>query len=78
LFEHHQSNLQAFTEHLSGLTEKDLSDMNRAEIVNYTRVTDKFMQGLLQSVSDGFMSDGQVDTTTSLASAAVVEEKSSL
>ena len=77
LFEHHQSNLQAFTEHLSGLTEKEFGQMNRTEVVNYTRVTEKFMHSLLQSVSDGLMSDAQDVVGVSLAITAGTEEKTS-
>lgn len=62
LFEHHQENLEKFTEHLSGLSELDLEELKgdkRAEIVNYTRVTECFLKNLLKSVEEGLDEGGE-------------------
>ncbi|KAG5189212.1 ubiquitin-conjugating enzyme E2-binding protein 1 [Tribonema minus] len=53
LFENHQENLEKFTERLSELSEKPLETIDRAEVINYTRVTDKFLRSLTQCVRDG-------------------------
>jgi ariadne-1 len=76
LFEHNQSNLQKYTETLSDLTEKDFASISRTDVVNYTRVTERFMQGLLQSVHDGLISDNTNDPGVSAAVVAGSEEKS--
>ena len=52
-FEHHQEMLERFTEHLSELSEKPLPEMNRTEVVNQTRVVDRFMKNILKYVEDG-------------------------
>jgi len=61
LFEHHQENLEKFTEHLSWLSEQSLEEFKkeekRSEVVNYTRVTETFLKNLLKSVEDGLMED---------------------
>lgn len=62
LFEHHQENLEKFTEHLSELSELDLEELKgdkRAEIVNYTRVTECFLKNLLKSVEEGLEGGGE-------------------
>ncbi|CAM9336419.1 unnamed protein product [Chrysoparadoxa australica] len=56
LFEHHQENLEKFTERLSELSEMKLDVMNRTEVINNTRVTGKFMRSLLD------MQENQMDT----------------
>lgn len=56
LFEYLQENLEKNTEHLTGLSEMPLDKMNRAEIVNYTRVTETFLKNLLTGVEDGLTS----------------------
>ncbi|KAJ0403475.1 hypothetical protein ATCC90586_003588 [Pythium insidiosum] len=58
LFEYLQENLEKNTEHLTGLSEMPLDKMNRAEIVNYTRVTETFLRNLLAGVEDGLTSAG--------------------
>jgi len=52
-FENHQAMLEKFTENLSELSEKPLHEMNRSEVVNQTRVVDRFMKNILQYVEDG-------------------------
>lgn len=52
-FEHHQEMLERFTENLSELSEKPLSEMDRTDVVNQTRVVDKFMKNILKYVEDG-------------------------
>lgn len=46
LFEHHQENLEKFTEHLSELSELKIEDLKdkRSDVVNYTRVTERFLK----------------------------------
>ncbi len=48
LFEHHQENLEKFTERLSELSEMDLEEMTkrRSDIINNTRVTGKFLHSI--------------------------------
>ncbi|GLE01372.1 hypothetical protein PINS_up010202 [Pythium insidiosum] len=58
LFEYLQEDLEKNTEHLTGLSEMPLDKMNRAEIVNYTRVTETFLRNLLAGVEDGLTSSG--------------------
>ena len=55
LFEHHQENLEKYTEQLSELTELDVEEMQkqRTEIINYTRVTSRFMNQILVAVEEG-------------------------
>jgi hypothetical protein len=45
--------LRRFTENLSELSEKPLREMNRTEVVNQTRVVDRFMKNVLKYVEDG-------------------------
>jgi len=52
-FEHHQEMLERFTENLSELSEKNLQELDRTQIVNQTRVVDRFMKNVLQYVEDG-------------------------
>lgn len=53
LFEHHQENLEKYTEHLHELSETPLERIDRTDVINYTRCTDRFCKSLLQSVQDG-------------------------
>jgi len=53
LFEFLQQQLETTTEHLSELSEMDVSKMNRTEVSNYTGVTAKFMKNLLDGVANG-------------------------
>ena len=52
-FEHHQEMLERFTEALSELVEKPLDKIIREDVVNQTRVVDRFMKNMLQYVEDG-------------------------
>jgi ariadne-1 len=52
-FEHHQEMLERFTENLSELSEKPLLEMDRTDVVNQTRVVDRFMKNILKYVADG-------------------------
>eukprot|EP00638_Chattonella_subsalsa_P015431 CAMPEP_0117848098 /NCGR_PEP_ID=MMETSP0949-20121206/20196_1 /TAXON_ID=44440 /ORGANISM="Chattonella subsalsa, Strain CCMP2191" /LENGTH=470 /DNA_ID=CAMNT_0005694849 /DNA_START=125 /DNA_END=1536 /DNA_ORIENTATION=- len=61
LFEDHQENLEKFTEHLSGLSEMSFDRMERTEVINYTRVTGKFLNTILKSVQEGVGDDGSMD-----------------
>mmetsp|Transcript_49022 Transcript_49022/g.54820 ORF Transcript_49022/g.54820 Transcript_49022/m.54820 type:complete len:503 (+) Transcript_49022:126-1634(+) len=52
-FEHHQEMLEKFTENLSELSEKPLNEMDRTDVVNQTRVVDRFIKNILQCVEEG-------------------------
>ncbi|GMI33680.1 hypothetical protein TrCOL_g737 [Triparma columacea] len=52
-FEHHQEMLEKFTERLSELSEMDLEKMDRTDVVNMTRVVDKFVKNILKYVDEG-------------------------
>eukprot|EP00978_Attheya_sp_CCMP212_P007788 scaffold18138_cov64-Attheya_sp.AAC.4 len=52
-FEHHQEMLERFTENLSELSEKPLAEMDRTDVVNQTRVVNRFMKNILKYVDDG-------------------------
>lgn len=52
-FEHHQEMLEKFTEKLSEVTEKPLGEMDRTDVVNQTRVVNRFMKNILKYVEDG-------------------------
>lgn len=52
-FEHHQEMLERFTEHLSEKSELPLAEMDRTDVVNQTRVVDRFMKNMLKYVEDG-------------------------
>eukprot|EP01032_Pedospumella_encystans_P008127 gene8127-9680_t len=53
LFEHHQEMLEKNTEKLQEYTEKSLDQIDRTQVVNLTRVTEKFMSSLLASMTGG-------------------------
>jgi ariadne-1 len=53
LFEHHQEMLEKNTERLHEYTEQPMEVMDRTQIVNLTRVTERFMASLLGSMSGG-------------------------
>lgn len=62
LFEDHQEKLEKFTEHLSELSELNLEELGgdkRSEVVNYTRVTERFLKNLLRSVEEGLDEAGE-------------------
>lgn len=52
-FEYHQEMLERFTENLSELSEKPVEQMDRTDVVNQTRVVDRFMKNILEYVADG-------------------------
>mmetsp|Transcript_8770 Transcript_8770/g.17900 ORF Transcript_8770/g.17900 Transcript_8770/m.17900 type:complete len:476 (-) Transcript_8770:1994-3421(-) len=52
-FEYHQEMLERFTENLSEISEKPLDQMDRTDVVNQTRVVDRFMKNILKYVDDG-------------------------
>lgn len=52
-FEYHQEMLERFTEGLSELSEKPLDRMDRTDVVNQTRVVERFMKNILKYVDDG-------------------------
>jgi ariadne-1 len=52
-FEHHQEMLERFTENLSELSEKPLLEMDRTDVVNQTRVVNRFMENILKYAEDG-------------------------
>lgn len=56
LFEYLQENLEKNTEHLTELSEMPLDKMDRSQVINFTRVTEKFLQNLLAGVEDGLTS----------------------
>lgn len=64
LFEHHQEMLEKNTERLQEFTERPLDLINRADVVNLTRVTERFMQSLLQTMSGGVV---RIDEATRLS-----------
>ena len=56
-FEHHQEMLEKFTESLSEQTELPITEMNRTDVVNQTRVVNRFMRNILSYVEDGMEED---------------------
>lgn len=58
LFEHLQEMLEGSTEELSELLEQPLEDMDRRQVVNFTRVTAKFLAQLLEGVDEGLTGAG--------------------
>lgn len=52
LFEHHQEMLEKNTERLHEMTEQALDLIDRTQVVNLTRITDRFLQSLLGKMSD--------------------------
>jgi ariadne-1 len=52
-FEHHQEMLEKFTENLSEQSESPLDKMDRTDVVNQTRVVDRFMKNVLKYVEEG-------------------------
>ena len=55
LFEHHQEMLEKNTEKLSEYTEYPLDKIDRSQVINLTRVTERFMASLMSSMMDGFV-----------------------
>jgi len=56
LFEHHQEMLEKNTEKLQEYTEKPIDKIDRTQVVNLTRVTEKFMSSLLANIVGGIVS----------------------
>ena len=52
-FEYHQEMLEKFTENLSEQSEKSLDRMDRTDVVNQTRVVDRFLKNILKYVEEG-------------------------
>tara|TARA_B110000971_G_C19734072_1_gene374409 strand:+ start:248 stop:409 length:162 start_codon:yes stop_codon:yes gene_type:complete len=52
--------LEKFTEKLSELSEQPLAAMDRTEVINHTRVVQKFVVGILTYVANGFDDDEMV------------------
>mmetsp|Transcript_4026 Transcript_4026/g.7621 ORF Transcript_4026/g.7621 Transcript_4026/m.7621 type:complete len:552 (+) Transcript_4026:279-1934(+) len=52
-FEHHQEMLERFTESLSELSEQSLEKMDRADVVNMTRVVNNFVKNIVKYVEEG-------------------------
>ena len=50
LFEYNQAMLESHTEKLAELCETPLAKVDRTEVINFTRVTKKFMSNILESV----------------------------
>eukprot|EP00600_Ochromonadales_sp_CCMP1393_P003405 CAMPEP_0174990518 /NCGR_PEP_ID=MMETSP0004_2-20121128/21372_1 /TAXON_ID=420556 /ORGANISM="Ochromonas sp., Strain CCMP1393" /LENGTH=664 /DNA_ID=CAMNT_0016244147 /DNA_START=79 /DNA_END=2073 /DNA_ORIENTATION=+ len=67
LFEHHQEMLEKNTERLQEYTEKPLEEIDRTQVVNLTRVTEKFMASLLASMTGGVVMIDSSDTVTAMA-----------
>lgn len=55
LFEYLQQELERTTEQLSELSEQPLEKLSRPEVANCTRVTDQFLQNLLEGTADGLI-----------------------
>ena len=53
LFEHHQEMLEKNTDMLHEITEKSLEDIDHQNVVNLTKVTEKFSQSLLSNIVEG-------------------------
>lgn len=70
LFEHLQEHLERSTETLAELTEEPLASMDRSQIVNFTRVTQKFLNQLLEGIEDGLTSAPEAIVATPLAEGA--------
>jgi ariadne-1 len=55
LFEHHQEMLEKHTEMLHGLTETSVEKLDSSHVVNVTRITEKFLAGLLATCQGGYI-----------------------
>ncbi len=75
LFEHLQELLEGSTEELSELLERPLEEMDRRQVVNFTRVTAKFLSQLLEGVDEGLVDGASgAGAASSAASSAAAEE----
>jgi hypothetical protein len=55
LFEYQQEMLEKNVERLHEYTEKPISQIDRTQVVNLTRVTEKFLSSLLQNMTGGIV-----------------------
>eukprot|EP00479_Gromia_sphaerica_P007357 TRINITY_DN2418_c0_g1_i4.p1 TRINITY_DN2418_c0_g1~~TRINITY_DN2418_c0_g1_i4.p1 ORF type:complete len:110 (-),score=24.91 TRINITY_DN2418_c0_g1_i4:93-422(-) len=57
LFESLQEDLEKYTEHLHGLSEKPIAELTdeaiRADVNNYTRTTEKFRENIMKGIENG-------------------------
>ena len=53
LFEYHQEMLEKNTERLHELTEMDVNSVDRTEVINLTRVTERFVLSLKECMQGG-------------------------
>lgn len=65
LFEHHQEMLEKNTERLHEYTEKPIELIDRTQVVNLTRVNEKFLAALLASMMNGSIIDESLDISSS-------------
>lgn len=56
LFEHHQEMLEKNTDKLQEFSEKSLELVDRPQVINLTRVTERFMASLLSTITGGVVS----------------------
>jgi ariadne-1 len=73
LFEHHQEMLEKHTERLQEFTEKPVEQLQRADVVNLTRVTERFLDALLQNMSGGVVRIDEVSRAAPVAAAATAD-----
>lgn len=69
LLEHQQEMLERYTEGLAEITEKPDGDVDRADVNNYSRVTQNFVQQILSGVESG-VTDGFYSATGAGAGAS--------
>lgn len=60
LFEHHQEMLEKNTERLQECTEQKIELIDPSQVINLTRVTEKFMTRLLESMRGGIVQDASL------------------
>jgi ariadne-1 len=65
LFEHHQEMLEKNTEKLHEYTEQPLDEIDRTQVVNLTRVTERFMASLLANMMEGVVGVGGSSSSSS-------------
>lgn len=71
LFEYHQEMLEKNTDKLQEYTEKNLDTIDSAQVINLTRVTEKFMASLLSTITGGVVSlDETIASTLSATSSS--------
>lgn len=67
LFEYHQEMLEKNTDKLQEYTEKNLETIDSAQVINLTRVTEKFMASLLSTITGGVVSLDETITSVNSA-----------